>query len=184
MVDDNEAGSEYGTQEANTQAAAGQDRGPNSGGGAATKTVGSALGEIAWLLSQSGTYRHSLFLGDLEWLVMPPLAYGQYRLFYAEGQPVGVALWAYVTEEAEKRLAAGGRIGANEWRDGSTIWLVELVAPFGHQEAMLEDLRSSALSDRRFRFLRVNAEGRREVVTVAGKDIEGAGEPTASEASG
>lgn len=137
------------------------------------KTVGAALGEVAWLLSQSAAHRHSLFVGDLEWLVMPALARGQYRLFYAEGKPVGVALWAFVSETVEQRLAAGGRLGANEWRSGDRVWLVELVAPFGQQEAMLEDLRASALADRRFRFLRTNARGRRETVTLDGQQVEG-----------
>jgi len=178
MAGDNATSAQEEPTDANeplAQAAAGGDQAGGAGEAstAANKTLGAALGEIAWLLSQSGTYRHSLFLGDLEWLVMPPLAYGQYRLFYSESQPIGVAIWAYVTEEAEKRLAQGGRLAADEWRGGNTIWLVELVAPFGHQEAMLEDLRRTALSQQRFRFLRVNAEGRREAVTVAGTEIEG-----------
>jgi cytolysin-activating lysine-acyltransferase len=132
------------------------------------KTVATALGEIAWLLSQSPNHRHSLFCGDLEWFCMPALLHNQYRLFYAEGRPIGVAFWAFVTETVEARLAAGGRIGADDWRAGDRVWLTELVAPFGNQEAMLEDLRNTALANRRFRFIRTHANGRRETVELNG----------------
>lgn len=134
------------------------------------KTVAAALGEIVWLLSQSPNHRHSLFCGDLEWFCMPALLHNQYRLFYAEGRPIGVAFWAFVTETVEARLAAGGRIGADDWRAGERVWLTELVAPFGNQEAMLEDLRTTALANRRFRFIRTHPNGRRETVELNGAE--------------
>lgn len=136
------------------------------------RTVGGALGEIVWLLSQSPAHRHALFLADLEWLVMPPLTLGQYRLFYGKGRPVGVAVWAFVSEDAEKRLSSGGRLAAGEWRGGDRLWLVELIAPFGQAEVMLEDLRKTALADRRFRFVRTHPNGRRETVELTGVDAE------------
>jgi cytolysin-activating lysine-acyltransferase len=145
-----------------------------SGEAAPPKTVGAALGEITWLLTQSATHRYALFIGDLEWLVMPALSLGQYRLFYAEGKPIGCALWAFVSPEAEQRLEAGGRLAVGEWRGGDRVWLVELIAPFGRQQAMLDDLRASALADRRFRFLRTDPQGRREVVTLDGNEVPGA----------
>ncbi|MDN3518667.1 toxin-activating lysine-acyltransferase [Aquisalimonas lutea] len=171
---------ETGTTKTNAAETSGGDAGdgaPEGGGGsgaqAPQKTVGAALGEIAWLLSQSSVHRHSLFLADLEWLVMPPLMQSQYRLFYAEGQPIGAALWAFVSETVEQRLAAGGRIAAGEWRGGDRVWLVELIAPYGQQDAMLEDLRGTALADRRFRFVRTDTRGRRETVTLDGQRLEG-----------
>lgn len=136
------------------------------------KTVAAALGEIAWLLSQSPNHRHALFLGDLEWLVMPPLTLAQYRLFYANNRPVGVAFWAFVSEPVEQRLAGGGRLGANEWRSGDRVWLVEIVAPFGGQDRMLADLQQTALADRKFRYVRVQPGGKRETVEVAGDAAE------------
>lgn len=41
-----------------------------------------ALGEIVWLMSQSPAHRQ-MFISDLEWLIMPPLLLGQFRLFHA-----------------------------------------------------------------------------------------------------
>lgn len=138
------------------------------------KTVAAALGEIAWLLSQSPAHRHHLFVGDLEWLAMPPLTAGQYRLFYADERPLGVAFWAYVSAETEQRLRGGGaRLRTGDWRGGDRPWLIELIAPFGHQDRMLEDLRRTALADRSFRFIRTQPNGRREVVELSGEQIPG-----------
>ena len=168
-----EAAAEQPAQGAGEDTAAATD--PGEAGGeretsAPRKTVATALGEIAWLLSQSPGHRHSLFVGDLEWLVMPPLTLAQYRLFYANDRPVGVAFWAFVSEPVEQRLAGGGRLGANEWRSGDRVWLVEIVAPFGGQDRMLADLQQTALADRKFRYIRVQPNGRRETVEVAGDD--------------
>lgn len=135
---------------------------------APTRTIGAALGEITWLLAQSPTHRNALFVGDLEWLVMPALRHSQYRVFYSEGRPAGVAVWAFVSEAAAKRLAQGGRLAVQEWRSGAELWLVDLIAPFGGQEAMLADLRSTVFADRSFRYLRTQPDGRREVVEAAG----------------
>jgi len=135
------------------------------------KTLATAVGEIAWLLSQSPTHRHSLFLADIEWLVMPPLTLSQYRLFHADGKPVGVAFWAFVSEVVEQRLSGGGRLSAAEWRSGDRVWLVELVAPFGGQDRMLADLRKTALADRRFCYTRTGTDGKRETVEVSGDDV-------------
>ncbi len=133
-------------------------------GAAQNKTIGAALGEMVWLLTQSPRHRYALFLADLEWLLMPPLQHGQYRLFYANGRPIGFTVWAYVGDRAESRLTQGGRIAAQEWRSGPKLWLVELVAPFGNQEHMLQDLRTNALAGQRLHYLRTNSDGSREVV--------------------
>lgn len=164
-----------GTQENMGEAADTATANTESGeqGDAPRKTVATALGEICWLLSQSPSHRHSLFIGDLEWLVVPPLSMGQYRLFYSEGKPVAVAFWAFVSEAVEQRLAGGGRLGANEWRSGDRVWLVEVVAPFGGQDRILADLQKTALADRRFRYVRVQPTGRRETVEVTGDDAGG-----------
>ena len=64
------------------------------------------LGEIVWLMSQSPLHKQ-FFISDLEWLVMTPVLLQQFRLFYDQGKPIGVAFWATVSEEVEQRLAAG-----------------------------------------------------------------------------
>ena len=87
------------------------------------------VGQIVGLLTQSQAHRH-LFLADLEWLIGPPMALRQFRLFHDGKQPVAVAFWASVSDEVEKELMAGRpRLRPDEWKSGNNLWLIDLVAP-------------------------------------------------------
>jgi cytolysin-activating lysine-acyltransferase len=100
------------------------------------KTVSQVLGEIIWLMTQSPRHKTTP-LGDLEWLVMPALLLRQFRIFYKGEQPVGVALWALADDLVAKRIDANNtRLTAVEWKSGSNLRIVELVAPFGGEAEM------------------------------------------------
>jgi cytolysin-activating lysine-acyltransferase len=131
------------------------------------KTYGDAFGQIVWILSQSKIHRE-LKIKDLEWSFMPAVMHEQFRIFrfgplpgvepsqlLAAGQnvkmieqmPLGVAIWAKLSEEAEAKLERGEHLAPNEWKSGDRVWLVELVSPYATpenklQEAMLVDLVS------------------------------------------
>lgn len=131
----------------------------------AAKTISQMLGEIVWLMSQSPTYKQ-LFIGDLEWFAMPPILSEQFRVFYGPNSPAAVAFWAFVSEETEQRLEAGGhKLRADEWRNGDRPWLVELVAPFGAEEEILRDLSTSAFEGKPFKFHGLSNQGQRVVKT-------------------
>ena len=137
-------------------------------------TVSHMLGEITWLLTQSPTHKH-FALADLEWLVMPPLLLEQYRVFHGETTPVGVALWASLSAEAEAKLNAGvGRLRPDEWKSGDRLWLVDLITPFATPdnkmvEQMLADLMKTALKGQRFKFHKTDpATGKRDTVEIGG----------------
>jgi cytolysin-activating lysine-acyltransferase len=99
--------------------------------GSPSKTVAQVLGEIAWLMTQSPRHK-AIPLGDLEWLLMPALLLRQFRIFYKGEQPVGVALWALADDLVAKRIDAGDtRLAAVEWKSGSNMRIVDIVAPFG-----------------------------------------------------
>jgi len=106
----------------------------------APKTVSQVLGEITWLMTQSPRHK-AIALGDLEWLVMPAILLRQFRLFYKGEQPVGVALWALADDLVAKRIDTGDkRLTAVEWKSGTNMRIVELVAPFGGEAEMLEQV--------------------------------------------
>jgi cytolysin-activating lysine-acyltransferase len=101
-----------------------------------SKTVAQVLGEIAWLMTQSPRHK-AIPLADLEWLVMPALLLRQFRIFYHGEQPVGVALWALADDLVAKRIDAGDkRLAAVEWKSGSNIRIIDVVAPFGGEAEM------------------------------------------------
>jgi cytolysin-activating lysine-acyltransferase len=126
----------------------------------AAKKVSEVLGEIVWLMSQSPLHKQ-FFISDLEWLVMTPVLLQQFRLFYDQGKPIGVAFWATVNAEVEERLAAGtSRLRPQDWKSGAALWVVEVIAPFGGAEEMVKDLKAKVFAGREMKFLAVGAKGR------------------------
>ena len=108
--------------------------------GSPPKTVSQVLGEITWLMTQSPRHK-SIPLGDLEWLVMPAILLKQFRIFYKGEQPAGVAVWALVDELVAKRIDAGDkRLTAVEWKSGANMRILDVVAPFGAEAEMREQL--------------------------------------------
>jgi cytolysin-activating lysine-acyltransferase len=104
--------------------------------GSPSKTVAQVLGEITWLMTQSPRHK-AMPLGDLEWLLMPAILLRQFRIFYQGEQPVGVALWALADELVAKRIDAGDRrLAAVEWKSGSNMRIIDVVAPFGGEAEM------------------------------------------------
>lgn len=153
-----------------------EDTPPVAEAGKGPMTVSHLLGEMTWLLSQSPLHRN-LAIGDLEWLVMPPLIHRQFYIFRDGDKPVGLALWAKCGRSAEAKLERGmiepgNRLSLEEWTDGDTIWLVDLIAPFAdpqnqHREIMMADLISGPLAGKAFKFHQTDpATGERTVRTV------------------
>jgi cytolysin-activating lysine-acyltransferase len=107
-----------------------------------SKTVAQVLGEITWLMTQSPRHK-AVPLGDLEWLLMPALLLRQFRIFYKGEQPVGVALWALADDLVAKRIDAGDkRLAAVEWKSGTNMRIIDVVAPFGGEAEMREQVGS------------------------------------------
>jgi cytolysin-activating lysine-acyltransferase len=108
--------------------------------GPPSKTVSQVLGEITWLMTQSPRHK-AIPLGDLEWLLMPALLLRQFRIFYKGEQPVGVALWALADDLVARRIDAGDkRLAAVEWKSGINMRIVDIVAPFGGEAEMREQI--------------------------------------------
>jgi cytolysin-activating lysine-acyltransferase len=152
-----------------------------SGGAPATAqptpqpTVASVLGELVWLLAQSPGHKH-LFLADLEWLIMPPILLNQFRVFHADGKPVGFAIWAKCSAPIEERLATGmTRMQPPDWQSGPALWIVDLVAPFGHVGVMLDDLRKTVFADQEVRYVQRDAAGNATVEVMRGVKLTGEG---------
>ena len=118
------------------------------------------LGHAMWVLANSGPHRH-LFIADLEWAVMPPIALGQFRLWHEKNVPVAFAAWALLSEETEKRVldqvntpgAGIPKLRPDEWQGGDRLWLWDMVAPFGGVEKAFEELKNVVFPGRELRTL-------------------------------
>jgi cytolysin-activating lysine-acyltransferase len=77
------------------------------------------LGQIAWLYSQSIHHKH-LFIGDIDWLIIPPLMLDQCKLYMNDNTPVAFVSWVYLNPDAEARFLKNGidRIPPKDWNNG------------------------------------------------------------------
>ena len=100
-----------------------------------------AVGKIVWLMGQSEVHQ-ALDIADIHRVVLPPVALGQYRLWEADGFPVGYMTWALFNEETEARSLDGTRyIQPNDWNARQNLWLVDFVVPFGNIREMVREGR-------------------------------------------
>lgn len=104
------------------------------------------LGHAAWVMSQSDEFRH-LFLTDMEWRIMPPVALDQFRIWRQGNMPVAFATWAYVGPRQIERLDAGiTRLTPTEWRSGPTPRIIDIIAPFGGREDVERELNERGMA--------------------------------------
>ncbi|MBP4048402.1 toxin-activating lysine-acyltransferase [Chromobacterium violaceum] len=82
--------------------------------------------------------------------ILPSINLNQYRYYEDEdGRPIAFCNWALVSSEVRNALLAGERdLVVSDWASGDTIFITELIAPFGNVRAVLHDLRRHVFSDR------------------------------------
>lgn len=118
------------------------------------------LGAVGWLLMQQAATRHTL-LSELEWRVMPALVLDQAKLYMRDGAPIAYVSWAKLSDAvAQRYLAPPHHLMAADWQSGDQIWLVDLCAPFGSAQAVLEDLRTTVFAGQKVHQLDMGGEGR------------------------
>lgn len=126
----------------------------------------SAVGHAVWLMTQSPLHKH-LFLTDLEWLLMPPIAAGQFRLWRKDNMPLAFASWALLTEEAEQRLIAGrAKLAPAAWTGGDRLWLMDLIAPFGGREEAVKEIKTVVFPGRTIKSLQPGPDGKLQILEM------------------
>jgi len=128
------------------------------------------LGEALLVLLNSNAHRLNFFISDIEWLLLAPISKEQFRLYKdAQGKPVGLILWAFVNEEVDKRLQMGiGKLGLNDWKSGEILWIIDLIAPLGGADKMLEELKDTVFKGKQFKYQSVDKEGNRTILEASG----------------
>ena len=112
---------------------------------------------------------------------MTPGLLQQFRTYYATDRPIGVVLWASVSDEVAERLAQGTtKLRPQDWKSGDHLWVVEslprtascndakrsgVIAPFGGAEEMVKDLKEKVFPTQPVNFLAFK-DGKKEVRSV------------------
>ena len=127
------------------------------------------LGSVAWLMMNQGSTRHTL-VSELEWRVMPALALDQAKLYVRDEAPVAFVSWAVLSPAVAQRFAAGPhQLAPADWRSGSLqvdgqVWVIDLIAPFGGTEQVLQELRTGKFAGQAVHQL-LAGEGQPRVLT-------------------
>lgn len=139
---------------------------------AVTKAMAAAFGEIIAIMMRVAPYKH-MSLADLEWMVVPAIAAGQFSLAEAQSKtqgltaPVGVILWAQVSAEIDHKLSsdleAPLRLKPNEWRSGDRVWIIDAIGDQRVIPAMIGRLRQSEWAGRPVKLRARNADGKTEI---------------------
>jgi hemolysin-activating ACP:hemolysin acyltransferase len=125
-----------------------------------------ALTQIIGVLMRSQHFRQYT-LGDLEWLVIPPVMAGQYRIGEVKTKkegatlPVAVLLWAKVSPEVDQRLAQSDsptlRLRPEDWTSGDILWLTHAAGEPRFVRHLLKQISETA-----FKGLEVKTRARGE----------------------
>ncbi len=142
------------------------------------KMLAAGFGEIVSILMRSPHYRH-YSLTDLEWLVVPPLLANQFTLAEARAKeggipaPVGVALWARVSDEVDKKLTDSidgpVRLRPDEWTSGETLWLIDAVGAPEAVKAMVERMGEAVFEGKPFKLRARDKDGKISIQTIKSK---------------
>lgn len=149
---------------------------------ALSKKLSGAFGEIVSVLMRSESHRTQMLM-DLEWLVLPALATGQFKVAGAQSKavgylvPIAVVLWARVSAEVDKRLTSNLeqpiRLKPEEWASGDIYWLVEAV---GDGRVVTPILKGLIEQEWRGKVVKVRSRGEKgeAIVRVIGQTDEDA----------
>lgn len=125
-------------------------------------------GDLMFLAFRSP--RHSRMpVGQLRSYFEPPVLSGQFRIFRFDGVARGMFTWAWLSEEAERRLVSGGVLNPEDWNSGQRLWIVDFIAPYnGLTQSMVRWIMEPGhFTDGRFFYRRVSeANQTRRVVCV------------------
>lgn len=128
-----------------------------------------AFTQIVSVMMRSKQYRKHT-LGDIEWLVLPPLMSGQFRIADASTKkdgprfPAAVALWASVSPEVDKRLSEKLdepiRLDPAEWKSGDNLWLIDVIGDARVVPILLKRLQNSTFKNKKVKLRTRDKDGK------------------------
>ena len=95
------------------------------------------LGSMFFLIAMS-TYHKGRPLAQVYAALEPPLRLSQYRILRTNGFPRAFFTWAGLDRSTERTFAIEHiPLKKEQWNSGSSLWVVDLAAPFGHLDKVI-----------------------------------------------
>jgi cytolysin-activating lysine-acyltransferase len=139
-----------------------------------------AFSQVVGVLMRSPHYRRYT-LGDLEWLVIPPLLARQFRIGEAKVDkkqqavmPVAVVLWASVSAEVDKKLMdtedASLQLKPEEWKSGDILWLVHAAGETRFVRQVVDELTKTTFKGRQVKVRARDPAGRSKIHVLSNSE--------------
>ena len=108
------------------------------------------LGAINWLTIHSPQHRH-LFIGDLDWAILPPVMLKQFKLFKdQDNKTIAFTSWAKISQDVEDRILKTGntKLAPGDWNSGDKIHLIDVLTPFGGNRNIITKLYETEFNNK------------------------------------
>lgn len=133
-----------------------------------TKNLPALVGYAVLILNAvPGTTPTAAYLRDV---LLPAARQGNLEIFFnIDGNPVAFVVWAKLGRAAEKKLLGKLQVppAEDQLNSGDSLWLLDLVAPFGNLKYVLAALRDLTFADEhRVRYVR------RRLTRVIAKEVD------------
>ncbi len=135
---------------------------PNQGDAlrAAAANAAMVVGQVCGLMTVSPAHKH-LFIADLEWALMPPVLLRQFSMVRQNDRLAAFVSWASVSDEVNARLKQGvTRLKPADWRSGSHLWIIDVIAPFGRRDEIVAQVRETVFAGKVVKVLAPGTNGR------------------------
>ena len=146
-------------------------------GKAVSREIAGAFGDAVTVLMHSPFHR-AIFLPELEWLIAPGFACGQYAIAHRTDaktgtqSAVGFVTWATVSDEVSRRLIATNgkpRLKPEEWRSGKTAWLIEAAGEADATRNLISSLVAKQFATSGLNVMQLGADGKYHATRVEPK---------------
>lgn len=105
------------------------------------------FGELAFLAFYSNVYR-DWSARAIAKAFEPPIYLKQFNIYRAREVPRGLVTWAKLDAAAEKKhLSGNGLDEFDEWRSGDQLWIMDIMAPWGHGAEIIENIKATVQDD-------------------------------------
>jgi hemolysin-activating ACP:hemolysin acyltransferase len=130
---------------------------------ARSREIATKLGFACQLMPKASSHAMRP-MHHLDTLVMPAIRHDKIKFFFNdEGRVCGYVIWALVAEDVEDRFIRSGSMDlhVSEWNEGESLWIIDLLVPYGSLKYVLRHLRDKLFSDHdRVRYCRIKRQRR------------------------